>query len=291
MAGRGDPAVAAKSPREAAQRTKDIREAVKKELEFDPLVDASDITVKNMNGDVALNGTVPRYPQYLDAANAAKRVQGVTRVHNHLMVDLPFADYRDDVLLTTDANNALAMSVSVPGNVEASASEGDVWLTGMVANRFERDAAERAIAGLPGVRGIVDDIEIFSNIEAADTMDLVQGALDRYGLLPGDTDVRVAASDGTVTITGHVETWGEHDAVIDAAWRGVGVKNVRDDLVVTGLPVRLSACLILGEHGASPTPGRRPAVGPVAPSTALAVTAYISGPSNGFGGTISSRPR
>src|ERR1700756_1305185 len=112
--------MAPKSPREAVKAAKDIHEAVEKELDFDPLVDASDISVKNMNGDVALNGTVPAYPQYLQAAAAAKRVQGVTRVHNHLMVDLPFANYRDDALLTTDANNALAMSVSVPaGSVEA----------------------------------------------------------------------------------------------------------------------------------------------------------------------------
>src|SRR5208282_519698 len=106
--------------------------AVRKELEFDPLVDDSGITVKNMNGDVALNGTVPSYPQYLQAAAAARRVQGVTRVHNHLMVELPSADYRDNVTLTTASNNALALTVSVPGNVEASASEGDLWLTGMV---------------------------------------------------------------------------------------------------------------------------------------------------------------
>jgi hypothetical protein len=44
----------------------------------------------------------------------------------------------------------------------------------------------------------------------------------------------VGASDGTITVTGHIETWGEHDAVIDAAWRGMGVRNVRDDLVITG---------------------------------------------------------
>jgi hypothetical protein len=44
--------MAPKSPREAAQRIKDIRDAVQKELEFDPLVDASGISVKNMNGDV-----------------------------------------------------------------------------------------------------------------------------------------------------------------------------------------------------------------------------------------------
>ena len=91
----------------------------------------------------------------------------------------------------------------MPGSVEASASDGDVWLTGMVGNRFERDAAEQAVAGLTGVRGIVDDIEIFSDIEAADVTDLVQDALDRYGLLPVDSDVRVGASDGTVTLTGH----------------------------------------------------------------------------------------
>lgn len=52
---------------------KDVREEVKKELEFDPVVDASGINVKNLHGDVALNGTVPGYTQYLQAAAAAKR--------------------------------------------------------------------------------------------------------------------------------------------------------------------------------------------------------------------------
>jgi osmotically-inducible protein OsmY len=226
--------VAPKSPRQAAQMSKDIREAVQKELDYDPLVEPSGISVKNMNGDVALNGTVPSYPQYLEAAAAAKRVQGVTRVHNHLMVDLPVADYRDDPMLTTAANNALALTVTVPGTVEASASEGNVWLTGMVGNRFQRDEAERSVAGLTGVRGIADDIEIFTDIQVEDVSELVQDALFRYGLLPGDSDIRVGASDGTITLSGSVLNWTEHDAVIDAAWRGTGVKNVRDDLVVTG---------------------------------------------------------
>jgi osmotically-inducible protein OsmY len=226
--------VAAKSPRQAAQMSKDIREAVQKELNFDPSVDTSGISVKNMNGDVALNGSVPSYPQYLNAAAAAKRVHGVTRVHNHLMVDLPMADYRDDPMLTTAANNALALTVTVPGTVEASASDGNVWLTGMVGNRFQRDEAERAVAGLTGVRGIADDIEIFTDIQAEDVTELVEDALFRYGLLPGDSDIQVGASDGTITLTGSVLNWTEHDAVIDAAWRGTGVKNVRDDLVVTG---------------------------------------------------------
>jgi hypothetical protein len=32
-------------------RTKDIREAVEAELDFDPLVDATNITVKNLDGE------------------------------------------------------------------------------------------------------------------------------------------------------------------------------------------------------------------------------------------------
>jgi osmotically-inducible protein OsmY len=214
--------------------TKDIREAVKAELGFDPLVDDAGITVKNMSGDVALNGTVPSYPQYREAAAAARRVQGVTSVHNHLMVVLSAGDYRDDPMLTSAANNALALNVTVPAGVEASASDGNVWLTGAVGYGFQRASAEQAIAGLTGVRNIENDIEVVSDAEAADVAGLVQGALDRYALVVDDSDVEVDASDGTIILTGHVRTWAEHDAVLDAAWMGIGVTGVRDDLVVTG---------------------------------------------------------
>jgi len=75
-------------------KTKDVRAAVEAELGFDPLVDSSDIKVMNIGGDVTLVGTVPSYPQYLEAAAAARRVDGVINVHNSLMVVLPDSDYR-----------------------------------------------------------------------------------------------------------------------------------------------------------------------------------------------------
>ena len=49
-------------------KTKDVRAAVEKELGFDPRVDSAHITVSNISGDVTLTGTVPSYPQYLEAA-------------------------------------------------------------------------------------------------------------------------------------------------------------------------------------------------------------------------------
>jgi osmotically-inducible protein OsmY len=68
---------------------KDIREAVAEELSRDPLLDAAGITVRNIDGNVALSGTVPSYPLYREAAEAARSVAGVTSVHNHLEVVLP----------------------------------------------------------------------------------------------------------------------------------------------------------------------------------------------------------
>jgi osmotically-inducible protein OsmY len=215
--------------------TKDIRELVEDELTFDPLVDAMSISVKNVDGDVALNGTVPSYPQYLEAAAAAQRVAGVKHVHNHLAVELPDADYRDDAVLATAANNALLWDVTVPAAIEATARNGNLTLSGTVRYGAERAAAELAVGGLTGLRNIRDDIDI--DDDAADQFDvtaLVQGALDRNALILDDSDVLVATADNTVSLTGHVRSWAEHDAVLDAAWRASGVYDVIDNLVITG---------------------------------------------------------
>jgi hypothetical protein len=81
----GNEPLPATSEKESSMSSaKDMQEAVEAELGFDPLVDATNITVKNLNGDVGLNGTVPSYP------------------------------------LTTAANNALRWAVTVPSGVEAT---------------------------------------------------------------------------------------------------------------------------------------------------------------------------
>jgi osmotically-inducible protein OsmY len=215
-------------------KTKDIREAVEAELDFDPLVDDGDITVKNMNGEVALNGTVPSYPQYQEAAAAAQRVSGVTRLHNHLEVVLPPENYRDDPTLTTMANNALTANISVPASVEAVASNGNIMLSGTVRYGSERASAELAVAGLTGVRNIRDEIDIASDADPADVTLGVQEALDRNALILDDSDVVVDAEANTVSLSGHVRTWAEHDAAVDAAWMASGVYDVQDNLYVTG---------------------------------------------------------
>ena len=220
--------------KDPVSKTKDVRAAVQAELGFDPLVDAADIAVRNIAGDVTLTGTVPSYPQYLEAAAAARRVAGVTAVHNHLEVALPDSSYRDDVKLATAANNALAANVTVPDSVEATAEDGNIFLTGTVSYGTERAAAEAAVAGLAGVRNVSNDIEISYGLDPVEVDLHVQQALDRAALVPDDSDVTADTKDGVITLTGHVRTWAEHDAVVGAAWMALGVTDVRDELQVTG---------------------------------------------------------
>ena len=215
-------------------KTKDVRAAVEKELSFDPMVDAAKITVRNINGDVTLTGTVPSYPHYLEVAAAARRVAGVTHVHNHLEVVLPERDYRDDVKLATAANNALAQNVTVPDSVEAITDDGNITLTGTVSYGSQRAAAEAAVVGLVGVRNVRDDIDISYDADPVNIDLHVQEALDRSALVPDGSDVNAETKDAVITLTGHVRTWAEHDAVVNAAWMANGVIDVRDDLQVTG---------------------------------------------------------
>ncbi len=62
----------------------------------------------------------------------------------------------------------------------------------------------------------------------------VQQALDRSALVPDGSDVKADTKDNVITLTGHIRTWAEHDAVLGAALMARGVIDVRDNLQVSG---------------------------------------------------------
>ena len=157
----------------------------------------------------------------------------MTSVDNNLEVVLPDSNYRDDAKLTA-ANNALAANVIVPDSVEATAEDGDVSLTGAVSCGMECAAAAETVAGLTGVRNVWNDIEIIYGVDPVDADLHLQEVLDRSALVPDGSEVKADTKDNVITLTGHVRTWAEHDAVLGAAWMASGVIGVRDGLEVTG---------------------------------------------------------
>jgi osmotically-inducible protein OsmY len=141
----------------------DIGAAVYEELRVDPLIDTDDIEVKVLNGDVLLNGTVPSQAQSSEATVAARRVGGVTAVHNLLGVALPSEDYGDDAALAQLASDALAATVRGSEGIQVSAHKGNVVLTGIVSSSAQRVAAENAVAGCAGMVSISNEILVESS--------------------------------------------------------------------------------------------------------------------------------
>jgi len=144
-----------------------IEAAVQQELASDPFVDADDIVVEVTAGAVSLTGTVPSQAQRAEAAAAARRVAGVTSVDALLAVAMPAADYGDDSALAELVNQALAANADVPAGVKATVHEGNVVLTGTVSRRAQRAAAEDTAAGVGGVLGVTNEIDILSDLSLA----------------------------------------------------------------------------------------------------------------------------
>jgi osmotically-inducible protein OsmY len=210
----------------------ELQADVQDELLWETRVErAGEIAVFAHDGTVTLRGTVGSLGAKRAAGKAAQRVAGVRRVDNELDVRLLTEHRRDDAELRGEALRALSWNIEVPDSVDVTVTDGVVTLKGVVAFRHQRDAAADAVRYLRGVTAIHDEIKVKSPILAADVTDRIESAFERNAHIEADR-LRVDAIDGTVTLTGTVTSWAEHDAALDAAWAAPGVTEVKDELEI-----------------------------------------------------------
>jgi osmotically-inducible protein OsmY len=120
------------------------------------------------DGHVTLTGGVTWLFQKKHAENVVRHIRGVRGVFNHLTV-APRAVERDvhqriSAALHRDATlDARRIGISVDGD--------KATLSGTVRTWVERDSAERAAAGAPGIAAVVNGITI-EPVDAGDTFEL-----------------------------------------------------------------------------------------------------------------------
>ena len=210
----------------------ELRRDVAAELLWDPTVDAGQIAVSADDGIVTLLGTVGSLRQKREAARAARRVHGVTGVHDELRVRILSSDRRGDDDLRADVRQALMLDSVVPPGVGAEVEDGLVTLTGTASWQHQRDEADFVAANVPGVRGIRDDITLVPARNASDIAKRIAAAFRRNALLDAD-DLSVSTTCfGMVTVSGVVHSWAEHDGAVAAAWAAPGVTEVDDRILV-----------------------------------------------------------
>ena len=152
-----------------------VRDAVMRQLDWDPEVDASAIGVAAKNGTVTLTGFIDSYSGKLAAERAAKRVHGVRAVANDVEVRLRLE--RTDPDIAQDAARALELRSTIPDGVQVVVHSGHVTLTGKVDWLFQKQSAENAVRHIRGVRGVLNHISVAPRAAVRDVRHRIVKAL------------------------------------------------------------------------------------------------------------------
>ena len=159
---------------------KEIRDAVLRELEWEPMVQSTEIGVAVKDGIVTLSGFVDSYSKKYHAERAAKRVEGVRAGVNDLEVKLPSSSVRTDEDLARAAVQALESRITVPHERrKITVRDGWITLEGEVNWKFQKEAAESAVRHLVGVKGVTNLITVKPRVTPSDIQAKIEEALRR----------------------------------------------------------------------------------------------------------------
>lgn len=210
-----------------------IKQDVLNELKWDTRVDETDIGVQVRDGVVTLVGSVPVYAKKLAARDAAHRVHGVLDVVDEMQVRVPGIGARGDGEIAHAVRLALEWDAFVPDErITSTVSMGIVTLEGSVDTWAQRADAERAVRGLSGVRGVINQLSVRTKtIDASRIKNDIEEALERQAEREARR-ISVTVKDGTVTLMGRIRSWAERNAVDRVAGFAPGVQRVDDRLIV-----------------------------------------------------------
>jgi osmotically-inducible protein OsmY len=124
-------------------------------------------------------------------------------------------------------------------HIKVSSDGGQVTLTGDVAQPFHRALAEDTVSGLPGVKGVTNQLTITGEQPAENsdgwiTMKVMTALTFHKNVSASDTTVHT--KNGVVTLTGKADSTAQKELTSEYAKDVEGVTEVRNELVVNGRP-------------------------------------------------------
>ncbi len=201
-----------------------------------------DVKTSVNNGVVTLTGTVDVYSDKEEADKKAHHRKNVKGVENELQVAGPTVEDAtlrnklaeklayDRVGYGTTAFNALTIGVQ----------NGVVTLGGIAYGPTDKDSALSLVANYPGVKDVIDNIEVAPTSPMDDRIRLAEaraiyGApqLNKYAIDPAKP-IRITVVSGNVTLSGVVDNQTDKDVANIRANGVPGVFKVTNNLQVAG---------------------------------------------------------
>jgi hyperosmotically inducible protein len=200
----------------------------------------SKVTVTVANGIVRLGGTVDVYSAKQDADNRAHHRRNVLGVENLITVAGPDVEDQTlrDKLAEKLAYDRVGYGTTAFNALTISVQNGVVTLGGVAYGPPDKDSALSLVANYPGVKDVVDNIEVApvspmdDRIRIAEARAIYGAAqLNRYSLDPAKP-IRITVVNGNVTLSGVVDNPGDKDVAGIRANTVPGVFKVTNNLQV-----------------------------------------------------------
>ena len=218
-------------------RNKEIKAALEQAYILDPKIMSDRVHIKVDKGTVTLRGTVTDLQAKQAAEEDARRTFGVFQVLNDLKVEP--RSIPEKVELENRVRREIMHNPNVDKfKIEVSADKGKIFLTGIVDNKFEKDAAGKAASSVKGVTAVQNDIVYQEpQVEARSDKEIKKSIEEQlhWDPITNTRDIHVYVEDGNVTLTGFVATRLEKSTAALEAYQG-GAKDVDNELGVTSGP-------------------------------------------------------
>jgi osmotically-inducible protein OsmY len=201
-----------------------------------------DVKASVQNGVVTLRGTVAVYSEKEDADKKVHHRKNVRAVQNLIEIAGPTVD---DVTLRNKLAEKLTYDRVGYGTTAFNAftigvQNGVVTLGGVAYGPTDRDSAISLVSNFPGVKDVVDNIEVAPVSPMDDRIRLetaraVYGApqLNKYAIDPAKP-IRITVVNGNVTLSGMVDNQADKEVANIRANGVPGVFKVTDNLQVAG---------------------------------------------------------
>jgi osmotically-inducible protein OsmY len=210
----------------------EIQRDVAEELKWDPSLEDDDIAVAVRDGVVTLAGWVKSYVDKWRAERVASGVKGVKAIANDLDVKLPASSNRTDPDIARAALDALKWNISVPSDrIKAKVEKGWITLEGEVEWYFQKEAAERAVRSLTGVKGVTNLITVQKRAAPSDVKSKIKEALTRGASFDADR-ITVEVDGNKAVLRGTVRSYAEWRDAERAARNAPGITEVQNKLTV-----------------------------------------------------------